>query len=265
MATLDETVKRYGFTIEELGPALQRQELDKQAQQIFKDWQVLNSAGIDTTVIAGKMADSINEYVKRAVGMGIEVPASMRPMLQRMIDMGLLTDASGTKIEDFETSGISFAETMTEGFTRVVDSVTKLADAISKTLGGAINSIPTERTIHIGYQYDPINLPDNGMATGGLVTAHGIQHFAGGGNVLPFVPRGTDRVPAMLTPGEMVLTKGQQQRLLSGGGRMNTAAIEDKLDRNHRQALEEARRQPERTAIAVRDAIVLAGLGRRRS
>jgi hypothetical protein len=51
-----------------------------------------------------------------------------------------------------------------------------------------------------------------------MVTSKGIQHFAGGGSVLNFRSRGTDTVPAMLTPGEMVLTPAQQRRLLGGGG-----------------------------------------------
>jgi hypothetical protein len=55
---------------------------------------------------------------------------------------------------------------------------------------------------------------DNGSgSTGGLVTGYGIQHFATGGRVLPFLRRGTDTVPAMLTPGEIILNAAQQQRL----------------------------------------------------
>jgi hypothetical protein len=57
------------------------------------------------------------------------------------------------------------------------------------------------------------------FATGGVVP----QYLASGG----FGPRGTDTVPAWLTPGEMVLNKTQQANLwaaangrLSGGGGM---------------------------------------------
>lgn len=51
-------------------------------------------------------------------------------------------------------------------------------------------------------------------ATGGLVTPFGIQRFAMGGIVAPSFPSfGTDTVPAMLTPGEVVLNRAQQQAL----------------------------------------------------
>lgn len=57
----------------------------------------------------------------------------------------------------------------------------------------------------------------DGASTGGYVTPFGIQHFALGGSALPsmaiptslFRPMGSDTVPAMLTPGEVVLPRGQ--------------------------------------------------------
>ena len=140
MQTLTQTAARYGFTLEELGPALQRQELDKQAQQLFQDWQVLNAAGIDTVAITKRMAESVNAYVNQAIAMGAEVPEAMRPMLQSMVDMGTLTDAQGNKIDSLEDSGISFALTMSEGFKKLIDSVGKLTDAIARGLGLAVDT-----------------------------------------------------------------------------------------------------------------------------
>jgi hypothetical protein len=138
MATLTETARRYGFTLEELGPAFQRQELDKQAQQLFKDWEVLNAAGIDTVAITDRMGESVSAYVNQAIAMGSEVPDAMRPMLQSMVDMGQLTDAQGNKIESLEDSGISFSMTMSQGFKALIDSVGKLTDAIGRGLGLAV-------------------------------------------------------------------------------------------------------------------------------
>ena len=54
-------------------------------------------------------------------------------------------------------------------------------------------------------------------AKGGYVTKRGIQGFAGGGRV-----RGTkDTVPAMLTPGEYVLTPGQMRSMGQGSTIVN--------------------------------------------
>ena len=224
LSTLTETAQRYGFTLEELGPALQRQELDKQAQQLYKDFQVLNSGGLDHVAILTRMSDSANEYVQTAVKMGVEVPNAMRPMLEDMAKQGLLTDAAGNKIDDLEKSGISFALTMSEGFKKLIDSVDKLTRAISLGLGAAIENIPDpDITGRVHWTVDDLPKSDgfssaDFAATGGLVTRNGIQHFANGGRVLAFRPRGSDTVPAMLTPGEMVLTREQQRAILSGGG-----------------------------------------------
>lgn len=51
--------------------------------------------------------------------------------------------------------------------------------------------------------------PQLGRASGGIVP----RYLAGGGPLMPFVPRGTDTVPAMLTPGEFVVRKQAVDRL----------------------------------------------------
>lgn len=223
--TLDETAKKYNITIEEMGPAWQRQEMDKKALELFQDFQILNAAGVDHVLVLERMGESINAYIQKALQMGVEVPAAMRPMLEDMVKQGLLTDAAGNKITNLEDAGISFAITMSEGFKSLIAVVTKLTDAISRGLGLAIENIPDpEITGTVHWDVDNVPHPDgfnaDGASTGGLVTATGIQHFSGGGRVLPFPRRGTDTVPAMLTPGEMVLNANQQKAvgaLMSGG------------------------------------------------
>jgi hypothetical protein len=212
MATLDETTKKYGFTIEELGPALQRQELDEQAQSLFKDWEILNAAGIDTIAITTRMADSVNAYVQEAVAMGGEVPEAMRPMLQKMVEMGTLTDAQGNKIENLEDSGISFAMTMSRGFQSLIDSVGKLTEAISRGLGLAvdttsdkINRMPRSVDVDVTYR-----------TRGTIGMAEGLEGFARGTDGFQNFGAGT---PVMLHGWEAVVPRDQAvPGLLSGGG-----------------------------------------------
>lgn len=232
---LNQTVEKYGFTIEELGPAFQRQKLDEQAQLLFKEWSALNAAGIDTTAITTRMSENILEFFHNALKTGQEIPIAMKPMLQQMVDMGLLTDANGNKITNLEEAGVSFSLTMSEGFKSLIDEVKKLTDAIARGLGLAIQNVPD---VEVGVHYNvdnppplpqlppgPVTVPPPGWfppevptgggyspfgALGGLVTARGIQHFAMGGMVQG---RGTDTVPAWLTPGEMVLPKDEWKDL----------------------------------------------------
>lgn len=141
MQTLDETTRRYGFTLEELGPALQRQALSEQAQQLYQDFSVLTAAGIDTTAILTRMSDGVNAFVANALRTGTEVPAAMRPMLEQFVNAGLLFDQNGQQITDLGESGLTFAESMSQGFTRVVESVQRLTEAIARGLGLSLDSI----------------------------------------------------------------------------------------------------------------------------
>ena len=73
------------------------------------------------------MADEVNKYLKDARRRwASRCPRAMRPMLEQMAKMGLLTDKSGKKIKDVEKSGIKFAMTMCEGFEKMIDSVDSL-------------------------------------------------------------------------------------------------------------------------------------------
>ena len=47
------------------------QELDKQAQQLYKDFELLTAAGVKNTVVTKKMADAVNAYVNDARKMGV--------------------------------------------------------------------------------------------------------------------------------------------------------------------------------------------------
>jgi len=162
MRTLDEAVKRYGFSLEELGPALARQSLDKIAQGLFQDFKVLTGAGIDVDTVIGKMGASINQFVADALRTGTEIPAAMAPMLQRMVEMGMLTDATGAVITDLGASGVTFSETMTQGFAKVVDAVKRLTDAIARGLGLAIENIPDPQIEgRVSWKIDPI--PSDGI------------------------------------------------------------------------------------------------------
>jgi hypothetical protein len=205
-----DTAKKYGFTLEELGPAMARQELDKQAQQLFKDWEVLNSAGIDTVEITEHMADAVNAYVDQASAMGTEVPEAMRPMLQAMVDSGKLLDENGNAITDLEASGISFALSMSDGFKKLIEEVGKLTDAISRSLGLAIKEIPQPKiTGEVTWDVAPIPSQPHG--------AEPIESYQGGTDGFKNFGAGT---PVMLHGWEAVVPREESGAFatVSGGG-----------------------------------------------
>ena len=58
--------------------------------------------------------------------------------------------------------------------------------------------------------------PPRTSSTGGVVTTNGIEYLQGGGPV--WTPQGSDTVPAMLTPGERVLSIAEARRYRGGNG-----------------------------------------------
>jgi hypothetical protein len=216
MATALEEVmaaaERYGITLEELGPAMQRQELDKQAQQLYKDWQVLNQAGLDTIVITDHMGEAVSDYVDQALAMGHEVPIAMKPMIEAMIQAGTLTDENGVAFENLEASGISFAMTMSEGFKGMIDEVKKLTDMISRSLGLAITNIPQPKiTGQVTWDVPNPLVPEaqtHGADGGEHSYARGTDGFVNFG-------KGT---PVILHGWEAVVPRGDANATVTGGG-----------------------------------------------
>jgi hypothetical protein len=202
---LQTTADKYGLSLAALGPAFAQGELDTKAGKLFDDFQQLTSAGADVGGTLDGMKGSWNDYVASVLANHADVPKALEPILQNLVDAGDLTDISGAKLKDL--SGIKFADKpLSTGVDNLVLAIQKLIDKLSTDLPNAINNLPKLPAFPTSAGGSDTSNPYG--STGGVVTPMGIQHFAGGGMVLPF--RGTDTVPAMLTPGEVVLTKAQQ-------------------------------------------------------
>lgn len=216
---LEQTAAGYGIKLADLGPKFQSAHIDALAKTYGKDFKDLIDAGADMNGVLAGMADEISGLVNDSKKFGVDIPDNMKPTIQKLIDMGLLTDDNGKKITDI--TGINFKETpLDKGAKAIVDAIDRLGVLLSGLpgiaataaagVGGALNSVHIA-PIDVHYRF----VADNGMdadvsraAAGGMVTRAGVQYLAGGGNVLPFMPRGSDTVPAMLTPGEAVLNRG---------------------------------------------------------
>jgi hypothetical protein len=195
MQRLPGLIEKYGLTWEQAGHQAEQAHLDEIARGLIQDFADLSRAGFDVTVITDKMSGAINDYIRQAVATGTEVPAAMKPLLQKMIEMGDLTDANGNAISSLEDSGISFATTLTQGFQSIVDAIKEL----TKALGGvpeALDKIPDHKNIDVEFRGKRTgDWPDDGSggdgspvpgaATGALVTRYGLEalHMSIGGLV----------------------------------------------------------------------------------
>lgn len=118
--------ERYGLTLDQLGGKVKQLEINEIAAQLAADFKTLSASGADVNVILNAMKDQVQKVVTQALTLGLTIPESMRPLIQAMIDAGLLTDQFGTKLVD--TSGIQFAKPLTEKFDELIEKIGQLID-----------------------------------------------------------------------------------------------------------------------------------------
>lgn len=164
-------------------------------------WQEYKEA-LDAVGEATKgMGQQIQTLVTDTLKYGLELPSSLKPIIEQMIDMGALVDENGDKLMD--TSRLNWATPIEEMFETLI---TKLDEFIDKllSLNGIVVKPKVEPDVRQpeGFTYHP----DDIVLTPEVVEP---SYYAEGtddarGKVINFAPRGTDVIPAMLTPGETV-------------------------------------------------------------
>jgi hypothetical protein len=162
---LTAAIGKYGFSIEQLGPAMQKQNLDGQAKVLMNDWRLLVGSGMDVVTVDQKMADSTWNYLQMAKKTGQEVPEAMKPVIQSMLEQGVFTDENGDKITEMKDLGITFSQTMTQGFDKVVTKLQELLEKMGKVPAAlAAASGPINVDVNLNAHWNIPDTPDFGGA-----------------------------------------------------------------------------------------------------
>lgn len=150
---LNDAMQEYGFTWEDMGEKARNAKLSQLFDELFAKTDILRTAGIDYHEILTRQADDYSKLVQSAIRTGTEIPAAMQPVLQDLVDMGLLVDENGQAFTDL--SKITWAKTLTQGFDEVTAAINKLADAITNGVGGALNDISSKTyQVHVKTEFD---------------------------------------------------------------------------------------------------------------
>lgn len=269
--------ERYGIALDSMGPKIEQIRISEAAAQIVKDWEFLIGAGADAGAVMAGMADEVQELVKSALTFGLELPAAMKPMLEQMVAAGLLTDATGGKLEDL--SGIKFAEPLSESVDRLIEALDRLVSSLNGDVNNALDNVARDRTFVVKgrVEFDPQTQLPGGSAgvdtahSGGVAMMTGIQkHHQGTARILKFhsgvANLASDEVPAILQVGESVLNRRATQEIgpaairAMNGGRgggagvtrveMRTGMLEEQLA----GLRQDMRDQADKTYRAIRDA-----------
>jgi hypothetical protein len=162
---LADAVERYGFTIDEIGPMLAKQDLDKQMAQIYQDWQLLTAAGVDHEAMLTRIGPAVGTLVDQYKSAGVEIPSAMKPIIDDLYQHGKLLHENGEAYTEAEYNGLSYAQTMSQMFE---DLIKKVDELVSALLGiPNVNRTVTVNTVHTGAGQGTGDPGDPGAGTGG--------------------------------------------------------------------------------------------------
>lgn len=143
--------EKYGISIDALGAKFEQARLDDTAAQLAKDWQLLADNGADINGVMAGMKDEVQDLIDKALKLGLTIPDSMRPLVEKLFEAGELTDENGNKLEDL--SKINFAAPIISDVDRLIEKMDELIDRIAG-VGSGLDGLPD------------VDLPEGGSSGG---------------------------------------------------------------------------------------------------
>ena len=177
--TMAQKARDYGIELGALGGQFQEARLTETAQQYSRDLQMLIENGADLTGVVRGMSDELSTLYQDAAKNGVTLPESLRPYMEKLVEMGGLVDENGDKVENLNQ--VAFKDIEDKGLTDVVDVLTEIKDLLAKGLPQAAKDgaqgMQDELNrnaprVRVGVDYDYGNGPD-ARPTGGGGTASG--------------------------------------------------------------------------------------------
>lgn len=125
-------LEKYNIGLEKTGAAFAQGELNQQAMQFFKEFELLTKgAGVSVQdTIAAMGEKGFTDFVQTARAAGATIPEALRPMVEALIESGQLLDENGEAFESAEDAGITFAQTMEESMKKLVEQIERMVNAL---------------------------------------------------------------------------------------------------------------------------------------
>ena len=129
MAEIEAAAATLGVSVGALGDKVKQIGLTETAEEAAQAWLTLERAGADMTVVAQGAAEQMQGYVDQALEYGFTLPESLRPAIEHMRELGLISG-------DIEQ--IEWAKPLTDS---VADLVLALRDLVATMRGDVTNAI----------------------------------------------------------------------------------------------------------------------------
>ena len=112
-ALVTEAVQAYGLTWRDLDEQKQGKLLSESMDDLIEKHDLLIKKGYNEDAVIKGMAASMNEFLVDSVRLGTKIPASMQPMIDQMIKMGLVTEDAARALMGMGTDTMPKLEDIT--------------------------------------------------------------------------------------------------------------------------------------------------------
>lgn len=130
---VEAAVRKYGLSIDGAGQKVQQLKIRQNALDFINDWEMLQRAGWDTAGMLDGMQDELNAMVQEAMKYGVELPANMKPVLEKLIEQGGLVDSNGEKLKDL--TGIKFGAPVETEADKINGAIRGLIEKLTEFIG----------------------------------------------------------------------------------------------------------------------------------
>ena len=149
--TVAARAEALGIKLADLGPKFQSARLHDIAFGFLHDLQLFEDWGVDMDGALRGMADELSTLYQEAKKGEITLPASLRPYMQKLIDLGLLVDDTGKKVdslddikfEDMEDTALGQIKTILEEIAQLLrDGLPRAAETGAEEVARAFSRNP---------------------------------------------------------------------------------------------------------------------------
>lgn len=98
LAQMKELVGQYKVEISDLTPKRAAEEIANMAADLESNRKLLEQYGVTEESVLKKMAPAYDDLLQAALTTGSKLPASLQPVIEKLLEMGLVSDATKAKI-----------------------------------------------------------------------------------------------------------------------------------------------------------------------